>query len=242
MINRRLILNFPACVILTLCYLRASSQVTITGPGCVVPGTIYQYLISGKWDSASTMQICLTGGTISGKAVTCTANSKPVAFVRIEWDSGTGGSIQVTSTSGNSNLPVTIAAPLTGGLIVDSAKTKSIAYNSMPDIIHCTPSTGGSCTSHYTYQWQESSDIVTWSDISGANSQDLVLSYACKQATYFRRRVTETSSSSVAYSDYEIVFVAAPPPPSAAHSYIKSVPDGTEDLAVNFPKNKNKNY
>jgi hypothetical protein len=220
--------------------LQVSGQVTVTGPTCVVPGTIYEYLIIGKWDSTSSMQVCLTGGSIAGKSTSCTTSGKPVPFVLVQWNTGSGGAINVSSTSGNSSLDIAFATPLTGGIMVDTTKIKSIGYNSTPTTIRCSASTGGSCTSHYSYQWQGSDNIVSWTDIKGANSQDLVLSYACKRATYFRRKVTETSSGSVAYSDYATVNVAAPPPGTQV-SAISSL-GGADDVAENSSKTNNKIY
>jgi hypothetical protein len=240
MSNRKLRSVFYLFLISFICQVPAIGQITVTGPTCVIPGTIYEYLINGKWDSTSTMQVCLTGGVISGKTVSCTGSGKPVSFVLVQWSTGSGGSVNVSSTSGNSNLDVAFATPLTGGLMVDTTKIKSIAYNSTPTIIRCSASTGGSCNSHYSYQWQESDNIVSWSDIKGANAQDLVLSYACKQATYFRRKVVETNSGSMTYSDYATVNVAAPPP--GTHSFIRSGMGEADDVVENSPKTTNKIY
>jgi hypothetical protein len=219
-------------VILTLFYLPAYSQTNVTGPQCVVPGTTYQYLISGKWDSSSTMQVCLTGGNLAAKAVNCTSNGKPVPFVQVVWNPGTGGTIQITSSSGTANLQVNIAGPLTGGTITDSFKTKSIAFSNVPATIHCSASTGGSCSPSFSYQWQQSFDNVSWTNISGAQGQDLNLSSPLKTSMFFRRKVTEISSGSVAYSDFETVNVAAPAPSTSI--WMKSFSSDANNLAVNF--------
>src|SRR5947209_6302117 len=50
--------------------------------------------------------------------------------------------------------------------------------------------TGGNGT--YNYQWQQSYDQNTWTDITGANTADLDPG-RLKQRTYFRRKVTSGS-------------------------------------------------
>ena len=72
-----------------------TSQVSITGPTCVVPGVIYQYQIQGNWDSTSTMQVCLSGGVIADSTDTniCTpAGGAPLSSVLVIWNGGSGGS------------------------------------------------------------------------------------------------------------------------------------------------------
>jgi len=209
---------FTVAVLLFLFIASAKSQVSITGPTCVVAGTMYQYLISGKWDSTSMMKICLTGGNISAKAISCTPSGKPVSFIQVEWQKGTGGTIQVSSSSGDTSLSVAITLPLSGGSILDSFKRSAIAFNNAPGIIRCSPSTGGSCLPKYTYQWQQSPNVVNWTDIKGANSLDLLPPASFKQTSYFRRKVTETVSGTIAYSDFASVDVGPSPPTTSSTS------------------------
>jgi hypothetical protein len=234
MTNRKIKTGFFLFLISILNYFPVFSQVNIAGPKCVVPGTIYQYVISGKWDSTSTMQVCVSGGTIASKTVNCTSNSKPLSYVQVIWNKGTTGSIQVNSSSGNTNFPVAFSEMLVGGSIQDSSKTSAINYNDKPSIIHCSASSGGSCSPQFSYQWQQSTDAVSWVDIAGAQSQDLVFSSSYKKTTFFRRKVTETTSGSIAYSEFATIYVAAPPPTAMNN---KSNTNGNEDMAINFPMN-----
>jgi hypothetical protein len=195
-----------------LSHIVCMSQPSVAGASCVMPGIIYQYNISGKWDSTSKMQICFSDGVIEGTSDSCTANTRPLSFIQVIWKAGTSGSIQVLSSSGATTFSVSISTPLNGGSINSQVKSQEIAYDTVPAIINCTPSTGGSCSPQYLYQWQQSFDMVTWTDILGASAQNLGGLLFLKETTFFRRKVTETSSGSIAYSDIALADVHAPPP------------------------------
>src|SRR5579863_5527352 len=138
----------------------ALSQVTITGPTCVNPGITYQYLINNQWDSGATMQICLQGAVTADLGQSCTQNGAPLRYVLVVWNAGlSGGSLNLTSTAGNTTLAVTLTTPLKAGTISVS-KMQSVGYDSLPVAIHCNPDTGGSCKPVYQHQWQQSYDNV----------------------------------------------------------------------------------
>jgi hypothetical protein len=69
--------------LMMLSTLLAVSQVTISGPTCVVAGTVYQYTITGTWDSTSTMQVCLSSGVIADSTAgsSCTVTGAPLATI-----------------------------------------------------------------------------------------------------------------------------------------------------------------
>jgi hypothetical protein len=48
-----------------------------------------------------------------------------------------------------------------------SNSSQNINYNTLPAWLNCSAASGGSCTPTYNYQWQQSSDNVNFSDISG---------------------------------------------------------------------------
>ncbi len=194
----------------------ADCQVTVNGPSCVLPGTVYQYTIGGEWDSASAMQVCISGGVIRDVGNNCTPNGRPLAFVQVMWDSSGTGKLALTSSSGNYTLDVNITAPLSGGAINSSVKNQSILYDAMPADLNCSAASGGSCAPRFSYQWQESIDMISWTDIEGATSQHLSFSFILKQTTYFRRVVTELGSGTIAYSDIAAVDVAAQTPSAGA--------------------------
>jgi hypothetical protein len=192
------------------------SQVTVTGQTCAIPGTVYQYLVSGPWDSASTMQVCLTGGLTADSGQTCTSNGQPRASVLVTWDSAGSMTLQVTSSNGNSTITVTVTNPLSGGMIDSVTGSQSVGYDSVPATINCSPSTGGSCSPSYSYQWQQSNDMLMWQNISGATTLNLTLSQGLQQTVFVRRQVTETSSGTIAYSNVGVIDVGAPPPGTSA--------------------------
>jgi hypothetical protein len=197
--------------------LPAWSQVSISGPACVMPGAPYQYLINGQWDSASTMQVCANGAVILGSTNTCTANGSPVAAVSVTWSAGLGvGGLSLTSTSGNATLSVTITRPLQAGAIDTGGQTQNIGFNLAPVNIPCGPDTGGACKPVYTHQWQSSPDNVHWTDISGATGQNLTGIAAQKQTIFYRRKTVETVTGGIAYSNSAEVFVGPPPPGTTA--------------------------
>jgi len=78
-------------------------------------------------------------------------------------------------------VTITVTPILTAGI---ASADQVICYNSAPAAINATTPTGGDGT--YTYQWQVSSDNVTFSNIPGA----IALSYspaALTQTTYYRQ-------------------------------------------------------
>lgn len=160
------------------------------------------------------MQVCLSGGRIAGSALTCTAKGNPQSFVQVMWDSGNAGSIQVLSSKGNATINVAVTTPLEGGTISLSAKSQLINYDSLSSGVNCSSGSGGSCSPNYSYQWQESPDMFNWTDAPGAVGQNLTLTKALIQTTFFRRKITETNSGSIGYSDVALIDVGAPSPPA----------------------------
>lgn len=199
-------------VILTFSF-QADSQVTINGPTCVIPGTVYQYTINGNWDSSSTMSLCVTGGVISDSLSSnaCTATEPPIASALIDWDTIGPVTISITSSIGNVTLNITAIQPLTPGKIDSTSLFQNIGYDSIPTPIICSADNGGSCNPIYSDQWQQSTDQMIWTDIPGATGQNLVYADSLQQTTYFRRKVTEINSGSIAYSDVAMVSVIPPP-------------------------------
>jgi hypothetical protein len=198
---------------------QAVAQPAITGPTCVIPGTTYQYLISGQWDVGSTMQVCTKGAVILSTNGACTVNGSPIAAVQLNWNTGiNSGSLSLSSTNGNASLAISITTPLKAGSIVTTSKLQSIAFRALPGTIHCNPDTGGFCKPVYTHQWQQSLDNIHWVDVGQAVATDLLVSPVQEQTIFFRRKTVETQSRTIAYSDVAAVIVGAPPPGTSAFS------------------------
>ena len=182
-----------------------SSQVSITGPGCVTPGTTYQYMIGGSLDSAVARQVCVTGGVIGDSASSCQSGFG-FSLVKIIWSTGsTSGVINITSSEGNGFLNVVVTPTLQGGMI--ESTTQTIDHDSIPLTLTCQSASGGSCSPVYGYQWQQSSDQASWVDVTGASGSNLIFLGAINQTIFYRRKVIETNSSSIGYSTVATVFV-----------------------------------
>ena len=97
-----------------------------------------------------------------------------------------------TTCSNSSTVTITVNSPLTANAISNPQVT-TFCLNGDAGIIQGALPTGGNGT--YTYQWQLSSDDITWSNINGATDQ----SYnpgVVYSTTRFRRIVTSGSCSS----------------------------------------------
>ncbi len=190
-------------------YFPTLAQVSLTGSPCVIPGVVYQYNIKGNWDSVTTMQVCVTGGTIrmnGGSGQTCTTpGGVRLDAVQVAWNGS--GTLKVTSSKGTASLTVTATSALRPGSIVTATQTQTIPRNGVPLTISCNADTGGACQPHYNYQWQQSLDRVTWVDVPGATGTSLKFSAALKNSLFYRRRVTETASGTIDYSDVASVYV-----------------------------------
>ena len=203
-------IQFFLILFLTAASTTSLAQVNIVGPTCVVPGITYHYRITGGWGTRSTMQACVTGGRIADTSSTphnCTpAGGAPLGAILVIWDSSSA-SIAVTSAAGNATLAVSVTSALRPGSIDSSSKTLMIGYDSIPPAITCSVDSGGNCSPAYADQWQQSSDQVSWQDMSGFTGRNLNLTTALTQTVFYRRKVTETRSGTIAYSDVASVFV-----------------------------------
>jgi len=196
---------------LALCGLTAArSQVSITGPGCVLPGVQYQYLISTPDTTGAGIHICLTGGIYSAGGGTCLDDSL-VASVLVVWNTGvTSAAISFNSNAGTAAKTISLSSTLQPGGIDTASQVQTVGYGSTFSAITCTDATGGNCSPAYNYQWQQSADNLVWSDISGATGKDLSTGAALTQTTYFRRKVTEKASGTIGYSNAATVMVTYP--------------------------------
>lgn len=178
-----------------------SSQVKIDGPTCVTTEVSYQYNITGPWLASSNFQVCVTGGAIADSGTSC-IHGDPVSYVRVNWTSGsTAGNLSLTSAVGNFSLDVSIIKTLDGGKIDSNTKLIIADSSTVPPSIHCSAASGGNCSPVYTYQWQQSYDMIDWDDISGGTGQNLSFSHSVSNTTYYRRKVKETKSGAFVFSD-----------------------------------------
>src|SRR5690242_3394117 len=168
------------------------SQVSISGPSCVVAGTTSFYSYGGSYNSSTTMTWCVTNGTIQqayGSNITGTGSCRSgtaVGSIAVLFSSAGSGVVQLSSSNGSApNLYVTVVNALNPGAITVNS-TQTIAYNSTPAPISCSVATYGACSPSYSYQWQQSTDNVYWTDMS-QTTQNLTFSSPLLITTYYRR-------------------------------------------------------
>jgi len=183
------------------------------------------------------MQACVSGGVLADSAINCTTTVSPFSYVLVEWNSGTSGSVQIKSSAGAASIQVAVTTPLIGGNVETVGKKQSLIYNGIPSVINCSASSGGSCSPQYKYQWQQSQDMLAWSDVIGAMDQNLKLVSGQIITIYYRRRVTEVGSGSVGYSDIATVNVGAQMPTANSIQYSEN---HKADLAIYFKNDNHK--
>ena len=198
---------FLLAISLVLCFQLSAQSTNISGATCVTPGTSYQYMVSGTFNSSWAITWCVSGGgTINGVLNGCQSGTGYAVYaVSVTWNSSPSThTITLTYPSGNKSLTVTNASTFVPGSI--SNTSQSIAYNATPTTLSCSAASGGTCGAYtITYQWQQSADGVSWSDISGATTQNYSPP-ALTTTTYYRRgAVSQTNTT--AYSSTASVYV-----------------------------------
>ncbi|MGC4036056.1 MAG: hypothetical protein QM764_08845 [Chitinophagaceae bacterium] len=200
---KKLIATCITGIVCLLLSVSSFSQLTIEGQTCVLSGTEYQYNLKGDIPDGS--QICVSGGTITGVASSCTS-ALGAGYVRVTW-TDKKGSISLKSGQGNQSLDVVVTTPLDPGTI-SSVKAELISFKASCSAISCGKPNGGGCNATYSFQWQRSLNNLVWEDIKGATGQNLGALSALTDTYFYRRRVTENNSKTVAYSDATVVYVS----------------------------------
>ncbi len=182
-----------------------AQTVGINGTTTVTLGTSYSYLptFNGSFTTTynGSYSWIITGGVITGtsnttKSGTCSGALASVG-ISVTWSSTTG-TLKFTCSPGNVTITITGTAPLSAGTLT-APSPSTVNYGAAPGTITGTAATGGFSSPTYTYQWYSSPDNSTWTSISGATSQNYTPG-ALFTSTYFRRMVTETHTSSTAYT------------------------------------------
>jgi len=103
-----------------------------------------------------------------------------------------------------------------------------------PALITGNVPTGG--TSTYSYQWQSSTDNVTFNDIAGATAKDFDPPVV-NTPTYYRRTATSGQCTAPIVSNVvTIMLVAFPTVPVAAQPTVTVCPGSAATLAINTPQ------
>jgi RHS repeat-associated protein len=187
----------------------AKSQVTISGPTCVVAGgtTGYQYTLSGTYTSTSPVQWCVTGGVIAGTSNTCKSGTIASIglFIRVVWNPGiTSGSVQLTVTGSGS-----ATRNITNITIANTATPVSQVRNFNQSF---TITGGGAsstaCVPTYTYQWEwATASGGPFTAISGATSQSYTSTANFTSTRFYRRKLT--FNGDIQYTPVASVNIAA---------------------------------
>lgn len=179
----------------------AVAQPGINGASCIIPGTIYEYKVTGHWDPLSNTRLCVTGGALKSGDSCISLQASPSMVLVIWNDNVVERKITLTSALGATSFMVTGTTELNGGVVDDSDKVQVFHPGQVSYTFHCAIAKGGSCSPDYTYQWQSSTNQVNWTNIQGATGKDLRYSGAITTSTFFRRVTEEKLSNIVAYSD-----------------------------------------
>jgi hypothetical protein len=184
----------------------AFTQVNISGPKCVLTSLVYQYDLAGDLKGNDKISICVEGGVLTESGTSC-IDKQSLSSIKVQWSEGkTTGKITVSSSAGTANLSVNIAPPFDAGFIQTTDK-QTISYNKLSPSLSCTQASGGNCVPSFSYQWEQSSDKLKWTEIVGATGRNLAFDTPLKQTTFFRRKVFESKSATVGYSNEITVFV-----------------------------------
>ncbi|RFM31359.1 Ig-like domain-containing protein, partial [Chitinophaga silvisoli] len=144
---------------------------------------------TGTWTQVSGPNTALITNPSSP---TTTVSSLTTGAYVFRWTISNG-----TCTSSTSTVTITVQAALAGNTVTAPATTTFCGSGDAGVITGSTP-TGGSGT--YTYQWQQSTDNTTFTDISGATSA----SYdppLITTTTYYRRSVVSGACTTPGYSN-----------------------------------------
>jgi hypothetical protein len=183
-------------------------QVDITGPKCVLTTLVYQYDINGNWKENDKVSVCVEGGMLMETGTAC-VEKQTLSLVKVQWGEGRStGKISVTSASGTASISVNIASSFNPGFIQNTDK-QIFSYNRVLFSLSCGPASGGNCSPSYTYQWELSEDNLRWTEIAGATQLNLSANIPLKRTTFFRRKVFESKSRTVGYSN-EITVIVTP--------------------------------
>lgn len=172
---------------LTINYNISPGQLTSTTPTGGIGSYVYQWQQSADnstfTDISGATALTYTPGSL-------TANT----YYKLKITCGT----EVVYTN---SVLITVYPQLVAGSISPTAIT--INYSSTPGQLTGTAATGGNST--YAYQWQSSSDNSTWTNVSGATSQNYTPG-SLTATTYYRRAVTSNGVTSYTASSKVTVY------------------------------------
>lgn len=195
---------------LFLCLPSLKAQVQLKGATCILPGVAYQYEMSAPCKSEESIRVCIEGGLIMVTSDSCYVGKWP-PYIRVVWfENAKKYSIAIVNSACSEYFPINVMKELKGGQISSDNKLQPVTKLELARTIVCTEASGGSCDNQFKYQWEISDDNLHWVEIRGADSKDFIIKETYKQSTFLRRKVIETVSNSIAYSDVAIIAITNP--------------------------------
>jgi len=213
----------------SVCYNTAPSTLTeLTAPSGGTGSNTYQWQSSPNNSTWSNVTGA-TASTYSPPALTATTYYRRNV-------------INTCGTVSSAPVTITVMPDLTPGSI---GSVQTICYNTAPaTLTQVTAPTGANGT--YSYQWQSSTDNITFTNISGATSQTYTPG-ALTVPTYFRRGVisgscTPVYSASVLVSLYSTLTLAqlnsdASICNNSSTNFMVAITGGTSPYTVNYTRN-----
>lgn len=175
-----------------------SATCHVNGPSSVVAGSTATYEIACTSGTPGTITWTVTGGTFTGSG----------GLITVHWTNNgtTSGNIFESITNGaSSGLEVALTYP---ALIAGTATGSQTIYSgTVPAMLSCGSSSGGTCNGTYSYQWEESLDSIFFDAIPGATA----LTYTPGALyTKWLYRLKTICGTQTAYSNYITVSIYPP--------------------------------
>jgi YD repeat-containing protein len=202
------------CILIGLLLSRnAVGQLSLSGATAVAINTSVTYYPlyggSSTYPYSGSYGYSISGGVVTGTSSTSKGGTNSGILlsmpVSVTWTAASG-SLTLYCGLGSTTIYITTFNPLSAGTLSPGSQT--INYGTSPSTITGTAATGGAASPSYAYQWQSSPNASSWTNISGATSQNYSPG-VLYTPTYYRRQVTETTSSTVGYTSS--VFIAIYP-------------------------------
>lgn len=170
--------------------------------------------------------VAISGATSSTYTSTTIANGDAISCIL----TNTTDACITNNPATSSNINITVYNPLSGGTV---ASSQTICTGSTPAAFTNTASaTGGN--SSWSYQWQSSSDNVTFANIGSATATTYAPP-ALTATTYYKRNATEATCGAAPSSNTLTVTVNANPTVSNAGSNAAQCNNGSFTLGANVP-------
>jgi type IX secretion system substrate protein len=157
-------------------------------------------------DGAATFADPSTGVTLQQGATTIDNTYVGQAMVNFgavyTWNSGVGKKMSIDNYTVSSAIPPCSGTPAAGTVTASATNGCGLSYNSNLNL------TGSENTTGITYQWQSSTDNITWTPVAGATNKPYTATVTA--SIYYRCAVTCTNSSTTSYTPGAYLTIQVP--------------------------------